>query len=102
MDQSPDPVGDLDEDAERDQFGDPSVQFLPHRSAAANVRKGYGCVARKGLRTRRATAIRSSSVPLSFYRAMPTLSRPRRVRGTGLRRQTAGKVMFGSTTVHPG
>lgn len=40
MDQSPDPVGDLDEDAERDQLDDPSVQFLPHRSAAGQCSEG--------------------------------------------------------------
>lgn len=40
-------VGDLDEDAGGDQFGDRSVQFLATTVRSANARKGSDCMPRK-------------------------------------------------------
>lgn len=40
MNQSLDPVGDLDEDPRRDQLGDLARQFLPHRDGVGEYLKG--------------------------------------------------------------
>jgi len=53
VNQSLDPVGDLDEDAERDQLGDLARQFLPHRDGVGEYLKGSGCVAFKDSLTSR-------------------------------------------------